>query len=138
MAAFTLRVEAAASIGRKKYDPPPAAVWGLKRKATRVSSGAKSLSNSTHFPVIEDSKLVNPVTLPPGREKLATKPSPMGSDTTDRTADYAHRSGRQARTERSPAPDASDRPAPKRCATQPAARQRRRPDAEIVGGEVSF
>src|SRR6266581_3148695 len=78
--AFTLRVEAAASTGCRKYDPPPAAVWGLNRKATRVSSGAMSLSNSTHLPVIEDSKLVNPVTLPPGRAKLATKPSPTGSD----------------------------------------------------------
>ena len=33
---------------------------------------------------------------------------------------------------------ASDRLAPKRDATPPAARQRSRPDAEIVGGEVSL
>src|SRR6266496_5645255 len=78
--AFTLSVETAASTGRRKYDPPPAAAWGLNRKETRVTSGTSSLSNSTHFPVIEDSKLVNPETLPPGRAKLATKPSPMGSD----------------------------------------------------------
>src|SRR3974377_20598 len=80
MAAFTLKAEAAASIGRRKYDPPPAVVWGLNRKPTRVISGAVSLSNSTHFPVIDDSKLVNPVTFPPGCAKLATKPSPIGSD----------------------------------------------------------
>jgi len=33
---------------------------------------------------------------------------------------------------------ASGRLAPTRCATRPAARQHRLPDAEIVGGEVSF
>src|SRR6516162_8030561 len=80
MAAFTLKAEAAASIGRRKYDPPPAVVWGLNRKPTRVICGAMSLSNPTHLPVIEDSKLVNPVTFPPGCAKLATKPSPTGSD----------------------------------------------------------
>src|SRR5215472_15380360 len=35
-------------------------------------------------------------------------------------------------------PVATDRLAPKRDATRPAARQRRRPDAENFGGEVSF
>src|SRR5262245_66433733 len=85
MTAFTFRVEAAASIGRRKYDPPAAAAWGLNKKTMRVTSGAISLSNSTHFSVIEDSKLVNPVTLPPGRAKLATKPSPMGSATDTNT-----------------------------------------------------
>jgi hypothetical protein len=38
---------------------------------------------------------------------------------------------------RSSAPAASDRLAPKRCATPPATRQRPRPDGEISGGEVS-
>jgi hypothetical protein len=46
----------ASSIGRRKYDPPPAVACGLNRKPTRVTSGAMSLSNSTHFPVIDDSK----------------------------------------------------------------------------------
>src|SRR6516165_7070724 len=78
MTAFTLNAEAAASIGRRKYDPPAAVACGLNRKPTRVISGATSLSNSTHFPVIEDSKFVNPVTFPPGWAKLATKPSPIG------------------------------------------------------------
>src|SRR6476661_11091919 len=32
-------------------------------------------------PTIEDSTRVNPVTLPPGRAKLATKPLPIGSTT---------------------------------------------------------
>src|SRR5215510_958745 len=80
MRALNLRVEAAISIDRRKYDPPPADACGLNRKPTRVIRGAIAMSNSTHFPVIDDSKLVSPVTLPPGRGKLATKPSPMGSD----------------------------------------------------------
>jgi hypothetical protein len=63
-----------------KYAPAPAVACGLKRKATRDTSGAIVLSSSTHFPVIDDSKLVKPVTLPLGRAKLSTKPSPTGSD----------------------------------------------------------
>src|SRR6266567_3221454 len=43
--------------------------------------GATSLSNSNHLPASEDSTLVNPVTLPPGRAKLSTKRSPTGSET---------------------------------------------------------
>src|SRR5262245_53700364 len=41
-------------------------------------------------------------------------------------------------SQRSCAPAASDRLAPKRSARRPAARQRPRPDAEKFGGEVSF
>src|SRR5262245_30586546 len=47
------------------------------------------------------------------------------------------RSCRQARLARSNAPDATDRLAPVRSVTRPAARQRPRPAAEISGGEVS-
>ena len=47
--------------------------------------------------------------------------------------------GRPPQTKRSSVPAAMDRLAPKRSATGPAARQRPRPDAELVyGGEVSF
>ena len=51
-----------------------------------------------------------------------------------------HDVGRAARAQaaRSSAPAASDRLAPSRRATRPAARQRPRPDAEIVGGKVSW
>src|SRR5262245_43983993 len=48
------------------------------------------------------------------------------------------RSYRRARMARSPAPAASDRPAPKRSTTRMAARQRPRSDAENCDGEVSF
>jgi hypothetical protein len=38
-----------------------------------------SLSNSSHFPVRDGSKLVNTVVLPPGHAMLATRPLPTGS-----------------------------------------------------------
>ena len=57
--------------------PEPSTV--SRRTATRVTLGAISLSNSSHFPPILNSKFINPVTLPPGRAKLATYPAPTGS-----------------------------------------------------------
>ena len=50
-------------------------------KPTRLTRGAISLSISSHFPPISASKIANPVMLPPGRAKLATKPLPTGSPT---------------------------------------------------------
>ena len=50
--------------------PGPEATKDSRRTATRVTFGAISLSNSNHFPPIEYSKLVKPVTLPPGRARL--------------------------------------------------------------------
>src|SRR6266498_3489703 len=47
--------------------------------------GAISLSNSIHLPPSEPSILRNPVTLPPGRARFATKPEPIGSETTAKT-----------------------------------------------------
>jgi hypothetical protein len=47
----------------------------------RVRLGPISFSKPSHFPVSEDSALVNPVALPPGRATLVTKPSPTGSRT---------------------------------------------------------
>src|SRR6266540_1395082 len=38
-----------------------------------------SLSSSSHLPAIEASRLTRPVALPPGRDRLATKPWPTGS-----------------------------------------------------------
>src|SRR6266849_8143785 len=49
-----------------------------------------------------------------------------------------HRPSRPAGTGRSVAPAASDRFAPTPYARPPGARQHPRPDAEIVGGEVSL
>src|SRR5262245_40123727 len=49
--------------------------------ATRVTRGAISLSNSSHFPARLYSNWVKPVTLPPGRAMLSTNPDPTGSMT---------------------------------------------------------
>ena len=46
-----------------------------------MTRGAISLSSSSHLPAIVGSILMKPVTLPPGRGKLATKPLPTGSAT---------------------------------------------------------
>ena len=48
---------------------------GSRRTATRVTPGAISLSNSSHFALMPYSNAVKPVMLPPGRARLATKPS---------------------------------------------------------------
>src|SRR5271166_1077880 len=58
---------------------------GSRMTATRLLPGAVSLSNSSHLPPIGCSKLAKPVTLPPGRARLATKPSLTGSDTCTNT-----------------------------------------------------
>ena len=39
------------------------------------------MSSSSHLPTIEASLVMNPVTLPPGRARLAIKPEPTGSTT---------------------------------------------------------
>ena len=52
---------------------------GSRRTATRVTRGANSLSNSSHFGLIPYSNKMNPVVLPPGRARLSTKPAPTES-----------------------------------------------------------
>ena len=61
--------------------PIPARYRGSRRTATRFTPGATSLSNSSHFALIPYSNCVKPVTLPPGRARLSTKPAPTGSGT---------------------------------------------------------
>ena len=60
-------------------------VCGLNKIATRETRGAISRNNSTHLPLREASILMNPVILPPGLWRLATKPLPTGSDTDAKT-----------------------------------------------------
>ncbi len=48
--------------------------------AIRTINGSASLRSCIHFPPIELSKLLNPVMLPPGRDKLCTKPDSTGSE----------------------------------------------------------
>jgi hypothetical protein len=45
--------------------------------ATRVTLGAISLSSSSDFPLMLNSRAVKPVALPPGRAKLATNNSSL-------------------------------------------------------------
>jgi len=49
--------------------------------ATRITPGAISLSSSSHFAANPNSGLENPVVLPPGRARLATRLPPTGSMT---------------------------------------------------------
>src|SRR5215470_371031 len=49
-----------------KY-PIPAVMTGSRSTAARVTRGAISLSTSSHFPPIPNSKEVNPVALPTGQ-----------------------------------------------------------------------
>ena len=53
--------------------------------ATRVIPGAMSLSSSSHFALKLYSNCMKPVALPPGRDRLSTKPEPTGSGTITNT-----------------------------------------------------
>src|SRR5262249_15354148 len=64
-------------------------VAGLNSIATLATCGAISLSSSTNLPANVGSETLKPVTLPPGRGKLATKPLPTGSATTAKMAPRA-------------------------------------------------
>jgi hypothetical protein len=46
-----------------------------------VNARRNLLKQLQPFAPIENSKVRNPVMLPPGRERLATKPEPIGSET---------------------------------------------------------
>src|SRR5215831_12668168 len=70
---------------------------GLKMRATCVTCGAISLSSSKHLPASEDSMSVNPGILPPGLDKLSTKPLPTGSET-DTPISLAHERVQPLRT----------------------------------------
>src|SRR5262245_5366004 len=65
--------------------PTPALIAESRTTATRVTRGAISLSNPSHFPPMSYAKLVNPVALPLGRPRLSTSPAPTGSGTIVKT-----------------------------------------------------
>ena len=58
---------------------------GSRRTATRVTFGAISLSNCSHFAASEYSNETKPVALPPGRDMLLMTPEPTGSTTLTNT-----------------------------------------------------
>ena len=51
----------------------------------RLTPGMTSFIISNHLPIIGKSIYEKPVMFPPGRAKLATKPCPAGSFTTEKT-----------------------------------------------------
>src|SRR6516165_8266411 len=59
--------------------PIPEAMVASRMTAARVTCGAISLSSSNHFAPMPYSYSIKPVTLPPGRARLSTKPAPTGS-----------------------------------------------------------
>src|SRR5205823_11098583 len=75
---------AAASIERMK-NLDCGDVSGLNMTPTRARSGAISFSSSSHFPPTENSNMLKPVRLPPGRVTLVTKPCSTGSETCTNT-----------------------------------------------------
>ena len=80
---LTAKDGAAASSAGKKIEW--GAVSGLKMIATRLMLGEICFNNCSHFPATAGSRLLKPVMLPPGFERLVTKPSPIGSETTAKT-----------------------------------------------------
>src|SRR5256885_8048206 len=63
----------------------PAGLAESRRTAARMRRGAISFSSSSHLPLKLYSKIMNPVTLPPGRASVSTKPAPTGSPTPTNT-----------------------------------------------------
>jgi hypothetical protein len=53
----------------------------IEQKYGLLQAGAIPLRSSTHLLGKSGSVVMNPVTLPPGRARLATKPAPIGSAT---------------------------------------------------------
>ena len=62
-----------------------AALAGLTSTATRVAAGTSSRRSSSRFAVNSPLKKLIPVRLPPGRARLATRPSLTGSSATTKT-----------------------------------------------------
>ena len=61
--------------------PIPVAISGSRRTATRVDVRRDLLEQLQPFPARAVFEARKPVTLPPGRAKLSTKPAPTGSGT---------------------------------------------------------
>ena len=62
-----------------------AALVGLTSTATRAAPGTSSRSSSSRFAANSPLKKLTPVRLPPGRARLATRPSLTGSSPTRKT-----------------------------------------------------
>src|SRR5262245_57227758 len=62
-----------------------AAFVGLTSTATRVAAGTRSRRNSSRFATTSPLKKLMPVRLPPGRARLAIRPSLTGSSAATKT-----------------------------------------------------
>src|SRR5262245_31387234 len=72
--------EVAAASNDWKYPRQYVAAAGLDIIDARLMFGLMSFRISSHLPPRECSKLVKPVTFPPGRARFETTPLPTGSD----------------------------------------------------------
>jgi hypothetical protein len=76
-------VRAAASTFR--IVDPKSGLVGLTSTATRAAAGSNSCRSSSRFVANSSAKKLTPVRLPPGRARLATKPSLTGSSPATKT-----------------------------------------------------
>src|SRR5262249_7649025 len=65
--------------------PVPEVSAASRNTAARITPGATCLSSSSHFALRLYSNCMKPVALPPGRDRLLTKPAPTGSATLTNT-----------------------------------------------------
>ena len=75
----------AAGVTSLKVDSAVVALAGLTSTATRVAVGTSSRKSSSRFAVNSPATKLTPVKLPPGRARLATRPSLTGSSLTLKT-----------------------------------------------------
>ena len=75
----TPRRATAPRTGSRRTGRSPEATAGSRRTAARVTPRRDLLEQLQPFPAKPYSKSVKPVTLPPGRARLSTKPAPTGS-----------------------------------------------------------
>ena len=96
------RAAAATSLN---VDSVLAALVGLTSTATRVAAGTSSRKSSSRFAANSLREKIDPVRLPPGRARLATRPSLTGSSPTTKTMGIVVVAALAANAERSPAVD---------------------------------
>jgi len=78
------------------------ALAGLTSTATRVAAGTISRRSSSRFATNSVVKILIPVRLPPGRARLATRPSRTGSSATTKTMGIVVVAALAAKAERGP------------------------------------
>src|SRR5262249_15028163 len=83
---WRLRPSVRAAACEARATGPATVGWaGLMRSPTPLAAGTSSRTSSSRFGAISKFKLVTPVMLPPGRFRLATRPSWIGSPAVSKT-----------------------------------------------------